>query len=228
MSEHKHKKTYQRILLRAVPCVLFFGAVFCFSYYFFEAKIVNSGIWSLLVASDATMISDDGTVLNTNMQVLDLSAPDEEGYNNMEEFPAIMWGEQWAVLSIPDHGVEEAPVFLGDGDEILDKMVIGQYFGSTFPGQGGKTVLNGHVSGYFNCIEDMKIGERIILDTIYGRYEYEVSEIVIFEPTEKQWVYQDDSGKERLFCYTCYPRKAAYRSKRIGVLCEKISGTPWR
>lgn len=228
MSQRKHKKTYQRILLKTLPCVLFLGAVFCFSYYFFEAKIVNSSIWSLLVASDAALISQEGTVLNTNMQVLDLEDKDESGFYSMEDFPAITWGEQWAALSIPAHGVENAPVFLGDGDDILNQMVIGQYFGSMFPGQGGKTVLDSHVSGYFHCIEDMKVGDRIVMDTIYGRYEYQVSEIVIFGPKENKWVRQDDSGQETLFCYTCYPRDAAYRSKRIGALCEKVSGTPWR
>ena len=228
MSKHRHKKTYQRILLRALPCVLFLAALFCFSYYFFEAKIVDSSIWSLLVASDATMVSNEGTVLNTNMQVVDVPEANAEGYNDMADFPAIMWGEQWATLSIPDHGVENAPVFLGDGEDILDQMVIGHFFSSTFPGEGGKTVLDSHVSGAFHCLEDMEVGQHIILDTIYGQYEYEVSEIVIFSPSEKQWVRQDDSGEETLFCYTCYPRAAAYRSQRIGVLCSKVSGTPWR
>ena len=233
MGRTRHKKTYQRILLKALPCVLFLAAIFCFSYYFFEAVIVDSTVWSLLVASDAA-VSNTGMTLKTKMQTPEPGESDvndgssDNGYRNLEDFPVITWGEQWATLSIPAHGVEQAPVFLGDGNDILNQMVIGQFFSSSFPGQPGKTVLDSHVSGAFHCLEDMKEGERIILDTIYGRYEYEVTEILIFTPEQKDVVRPDKSEEDRLLCYTCYPRAAAYRTQRIGVLCRKVSGAVWQ
>ena len=223
--QKKHKKLWQRILLMMLPCVLFFAAIFCISYWLFQAKVVDSPFWSLLVMSDSTL-SDDGTVINTQMQNIDLDEID--GYYDAKDFPKISWGEQWAKLSIESHGVKDAPVVLGDGDDILNQMVIGHYFSSKYPGQGGKVVLDSHVSGPFHCIEDMSVGEKVVLDTIYGTYEYEVSEIVIFDPSEKKWVQQDDSGEETLFFYTCYPRAAAYRTQRIGVVCKLISGIPWK
>lgn len=223
--QKKHKNLWQRILLMALPCVLFFAAIFCISYWFFQAKIVNSPFWSLLVMSDSTL-SEDGTVINTQMETVDLSEID--GHYDLADFPKIGWGQQWGKLTIESQGVKDAPIVLGDGDDILNQMVIGHYFGSKYPGQGGKVVLDCHVSGPLYCMEDMSVGERVTIDTIYGRYEYEVSEIVIFDPSEKDWIKQDDSGEETLFCYTCYPRAAAYRSQRIGIICKKISGIPWK
>lgn len=227
MSAKKHKKLYQRILLKALPCLLFLGAIFCFSYWFFQAKIVDSTIWSLLISSNSAL-SESGTVLNTELDKLDIQVEEETQSYNAAQFPSIRWGQRWATLSIPSQNVKDAPVFLGDGNDILNQMVIGQYFSSKYPGQGGKTVLNSHVSAAFHCLEDMKEGEQVILDTIYGQYVYEVTEIVIFSPEEESWVKQDSSGQETLFCYTCYPRAAAYRSQRIGILCTKVSGIPWQ
>lgn len=221
----KHKTLWQRILLMALPSVLFFAAVFCLSYWFFQAKIVASPFWSLLVMSDSTL-SDDGSVLNTQMQNIDISAID--GYYDIRKFPKIGWGEQWATLSIESQGVKDAPVVLGDGDDILNQMVIGHYFGSQYPGLGGKVVLDSHVSGAFHCIEDMVPGERVRLDTIYGTYEYEVVDIVIFYPSEKDMVKQEEGAEETLFIYTCYPRAAAYRTQRIGAVCKLVSGVPWK
>lgn len=220
----KHKTLAQRIVLKLLPLVLFFAGVACISYFAIQKGIINSSIMAVLISEAST---NGGEGLDTSFDTVSIATSD--GKLDIKKFPKIKWGDLWATISIPSQDVIDKPVYLGDKGNILDQMTVGTYFGSTYPGQNGKTVLCSHVGSTFYCIEDLKEGDRIILKTIYGDYEYEITDIVIFEPTDKFVVIQreEDYKEDRLFCYTCYPRDAAYRSKRIGVSCIRVSGIPW-
>lgn len=220
---HSHKTLSQRILLKVLPLALFFIAVGIISHLLINYVVLESPIVSAFISD---ISSEGGEGLNNDIEIIDIDENVKE--LRKEDIPTLYWGDRWATLSIPAHGVEDKAVYVGDSNSILNQMVIGKFFGSVFPGQKGKTVLDGHVSAAFNCLEDMQVGEQIILDTVYGQYIYEVQDIIIFAPNELSMVMQEEGLEEDiLFCYTCYPRNAAYRSKRIGVRCIRVSGIPW-
>ena len=72
----------------------------------------------------------------------------------------------------------------------------------------------------------MIVGDKVIIETEYGTYVYEVYETVIFSIDDTHYVMNYDDG-EKLTLYTCHPRGSAYRTERFGVLCKKISGPEW-
>lgn len=69
----------------------------------------------------------------------------------------------------------------------------------------------------------------VVLDTIYGRYEYRVTSTAIFDENDQSLLLPDavDSG-DRLICYTCYPyHTTSVRTQRFAIICEKVSGKDW-
>lgn len=146
------------------------------------------------------------------------------------EFPIITLGEQWATITIESAEVWEVPVYHGDYDENLWKG-IGHYSNSRFPGQHGKVVLSGHVGIYefFQRLETMSVGDRVVLDTIYGEYVYEVKHTLIFNETDKGLLLPDEEDRgDRLICYTCYPfRTTSVRTQRFAIICDLVSGKDW-
>ncbi len=141
--------------------------------------------------------------------------------------PVIPFESQWATLTVDGWEETEIPVFFGDSTAIL-KQGAGMWFNSRFCGQGGKTVLSAHVTRHFYEIEDTEVGTLITMDTVYGKYVYQVSEIKVFNYRDNSLIKQDDS-KNTLVMYTCYPRENGYRTKteRIALICTMVSGKEW-
>lgn len=139
----------------------------------------------------------------------------------------IPFESQWATLNVDGWEERDIPVFFGDSKAILKKGA-GMWFNSRFCGQGGKTVLSAHVTRHFYEIEDTTVGTRITMDTVYGQYVYEVSEIKIFNYKDNSLIKQDGS-ENTLVMYTCYPRKNGYQTKadRMALICTMVSGEEW-
>lgn len=180
---------------------------------------------------------DVGAVRDDDLLVLDPEDKEELKDNNEgdvfvvpPEFPIITLGEQWATITIESAEVWSVPVYHGDYAENLWKG-IGHYSNSRFPGQHGKVVLSGHVGIYefFQRLETMSVGDRVVLDTIYGEYVYEVKKTVIFDQNDKSLLLPEekDTG-DRLICYTCYPfRTTSVRTQRFAIICDLVSGKDW-
>ena len=71
------------------------------------------------------------------------------------------------------------------------------------PGEGGNVVLAGHRETVFWPLEQIEIGDEVIVETSYGIYTYEVEEIYVTEPSDVTPTTPTD--EERLTFYTCYP-----------------------
>ena len=152
---------------------------------------------------------------------------DNTGMYVPEEFPLIAYGEQYATLTVKDADVDNAPVYFGDGDEMLE-LGIGHFAGSRFPGQNGKIVYSAHVTTLFEQLENLKPGAIFEIKTKYGDYVYEMEKSVIFDYQDYTVLLPDD-GTETFFCYTCYPydNDGRLRTDRLGIICKKISGKNW-
>lgn len=99
------------------------------------------------------------------------------------------------------------PIVEGTGTEALRRSV-GHMTGTDLPGEIGNSVLAGH-RGYsygrlFNRLDELKVGDQIIVTTKKGKYTYEVYETKIVKPTDLS-VLNRNSRDKVLTLITCTP-----------------------
>lgn len=84
-------------------------------------------------------------------------------------------GAQFGILYLPTQGDYMRPIVSGVDHTDLEEN-IGHYPTSNAPGERGNVVLAGHRTGWgeaFRHVPDLDVGDRIVLETIDGWYEYE-------------------------------------------------------
>jgi sortase A len=106
-----------------------------------------------------------------------------------------------AVLEIRKIGLE-VPVFDGTDDLTLNRGV-GRITGTARPGLGGNVGIAGHRDGFFRCLKDIVVGDRVELRTPTRTETYQVDQIRIVKPTDVQVL--DDRSVPTLTLVTCYP-----------------------
>lgn len=218
MMKNQKAKLAVRSVLWVLPFVIVLTAVFCLASWLFNTAIVESTYYKLITNTK---------VINNDLKI-ELSKKIEEAEEDAEEFPKIPYLSQWATLNVQGWKEKDIPVYSGDNADILE-VGAGHYIGSPFCGQGGRVVLTAHVTEVFYELEDLKKGDIITVDTIYGRYKYKVKDTLVFDYQDTTCISDyDRNDKESLLMYTCYPRdQYGIRYKRYGVLCEKIEGKDW-
>ena len=126
------------------------------------------------------------------------------------------FGEQYAILSAP--AIElQVGVYYGSSTELLQRGVC-QSTQSSYLGDGGNTVIDGHVNTFFSDLTKLAVGDEIVMYTKYGIFTYAVTELIEFEKTDKTYVAVTD--EEYLTVYTCQPQVLGTSDLRVGVRCE--------
>ncbi len=128
------------------------------------------------------------------------------------------FGEQYAILSAPAISLQVG-VYYGSSTELLQRGVC-QSTQSAYLGDGGNSVIDGHVNTFFSDLTNLEIGDEIIMYTKYGIFTYEVSELIEFEKTDKTYVAVTD--EEYLTLYTCQPQVLGSSDLRVGVRCVPV------
>lgn len=127
-----------------------------------------------------------------------------------------------ATITIPQMELK-MPIYLGATKENMSKGIVN--LGNTSLPIGGKNtncVLAGH-RGYrgapfFRNIEDLQIGDEIIIDNYWEQLKYNVCEIKVIYPTESEQVLIQD-GKDMVTLITCHPYRDNYQ--RYVVYCRR-------
>ncbi|MBQ6332137.1 MAG: sortase [Clostridia bacterium] len=200
-----------------IPFLLFFAGIFCLSMYLFQTVVEESAYFGLLVGRNAqTEVADEDTGF------IPSGRP-----NALSEIPSIPYGKQFARINVTWDGggwtIKNIPVFLG-ADKKLLKKGAGMSFGSSFPGEGGCTIISAHVTRDFAQLEDTPTGAVVLVETSYGPYAYRVREMKTAKGTDR-W-FMDAGQKTDLVLYTCYPRDngGKRRTDRCILLCDLIDG----
>lgn len=131
--------------------------------------------------------------------------------------------EQARRLQIPAIDVDK-PIVQGDDWEQLKKGV-GQYIGSSLPGQPGNLVLSAHNDIYgeiFRHLDELKPGDEIIISTERQSYTYVVNDVDVVEPTEVSVMAPTDHASATLI--SCYPYLV--NNKRIVVFADLATAGP--
>ena len=119
----------------------------------------------------------------------------------LESYPE--YGTKYGDLSIDSLDVD-LPLYYGDTLSIL-RNGVGHSSGSYFPGEGGTIVCMAHnTRGYLYNLSDIEIGDKIVINTNYGKFTYEVEETKIVPETQVEAA-SVSHGEEVLVLYTCYP-----------------------
>jgi LPXTG-site transpeptidase (sortase) family protein len=105
------------------------------------------------------------------------------------------------VLRIPSLGLE-VPIFDGT-DELVLNRGVGLIEGTSIPGESGNLGIAGHRDGFFRVLKDIRPGDTISVEHLYGQVQYRVTETFIVDP-EETWVLKDE-GDEMVTLVTCYP-----------------------
>lgn len=122
--------------------------------------------------------------------------------------PPPVEGDAMARLRIPTIGVDKIVV---EGVEVSDlKRGPGHYPNSPLPGQPGNAAIAGHRTTYgapFNRLDELEVGDEILVTTVQGEFRYEVGDKLIVSPDQVEVL--DDFGDDRLTLTACHPKYSA-------------------
>jgi sortase A len=130
-------------------------------------------------------------------------------------------GTAFAELRIPSIEVKEV-VFEGVDVPTL-QLGPGHMPWTPLLGQPGNAVVSGHRTTYgapFNRIDELGVGDKIVVISAVGRHEYKVRETLVVEPTDI-WVTDPRSGAW-ITLTTCHPEFSA--QERYIVHAEMVKG----
>lgn len=114
-------------------------------------------------------------------------------------------------------------VFFGDDGNIID-YGVGQYAGSKTPGNGKMILLDSHNHTYFKPLKNIKVNDKITLETFYGTFDYQVYAISVFHEKDlENYILEHlNDDEEILILYTCYPfKQTSYRKYQRYVVFAK-------
>jgi sortase A len=134
------------------------------------------------------------------------SPPDQSGWSTerLRQYAASRWDvpiTPEAVIRIRSLGLD-VPVFPGETEANMTRGA-GRISGSPRFGEPGNVSVSSHRDGFFRKLEDIRVGDEIVVDTRAASYRYVVAEIRITEPTDTTVLWPGD-GPE-LTLVTCYP-----------------------
>ncbi|MGI6582774.1 MAG: class D sortase [bacterium] len=97
---------------------------------------------------------------------------------------------------------------LPDTREKYLRVGVGHLPETALPGEPGNCVLTGH-RGYtrgrlFNRLDEVEIGDDIVIETREGKYTYRVSDVFIVEPGDPA-IMEYEEGEEVVTLVTCHP-----------------------
>ncbi len=112
------------------------------------------------------------------------------------------------MIKIPKIGVDRVVV---EGVEVEHlKKGPGHYPETALPGQLGNMVISGHRTTYgapFYRLDELQVGDEIVVVDAVGSYQYKVTETKIVRPTDLGVI--APSSDARLTLTTCHPRFSA-------------------
>jgi sortase A len=104
-------------------------------------------------------------------------------------------------LDIPSVGLR---VIVLDGtDDWTLNRAVGRIEGTAMPGEAGNLGIAGHRDGFFRPLRNLKVGEKIQLETLQGPHTYRVKAINIVDPSNVELL--KPTVQPTLTLVTCYP-----------------------
>jgi sortase A len=133
-----------------------------------------------------------------------LPVPDKKGAANVKPlryFDPYRPGDTVAKLTLPRL---DTTLFVVEGTDQKElKKGPGHMPGTALPGVDGNCVIAGHRDTHFRVLEGIREGDKIELETKYGRFQYQVRSMTVVTPTNVSSLYPTNEAVLHLI--TCYP-----------------------
>ncbi|MFP5318398.1 MAG: class E sortase [Acidimicrobiia bacterium] len=134
--------------------------------------------------------------------------------------PPLQLGDALAQIEIPKIDVKKWVI---EGVEVEDlKAGPGHYPGTPLPGQRGNSAIAGHRTTYgapFYDLDKLAVGDSIFVTTAEGRFQYDVTESKIVDPSAVEVL--DPTEDNRLTLTTCHPKFSA--AERLIIVARLMS-----
>ncbi|MDF2908418.1 MAG: sortase [Herbinix sp.] len=130
-------------------------------------------------------------------------------------------GEQFGELYIPKLAAT-LPVFEGTDEEELE-LGVGHYDGSVLPGEKDNCVLAGHRDTVFRRLGEVGEGDKLIVRTTMGEFEYVVDKVRIVDKEDRTVIVP--KPKATLTISTCYPFRYIGSAPQRYVLVAYLAST---
>ncbi len=165
-------------------------------------------------------MDDMGSTPQAGLQIVENDIDTEYSGDTFTEGEVVIpsFGEQFAVIEIESADIK-VPVYWGSNAELLELGAV-QTTSSAVPGSGGNAVIDAHVNTYFHDLNKAAVGDKVVLYTQYGRFTYEVSELIKFKSDDKKYVLPKE--EEMLTLYTCELQVFGSSDIRIGAVCKPV------
>ena len=208
------KKKYKRLLkaiVSSVAVAFFFTCLFTTIIYFTVLKDL-SGYLNLF----------NGFTLSEPEDIESNPAKIDPITKAITHYPK--YGDQYGTIEMPTIDIK-VNLYLGDDMDIL-KLGAGQYAGSYFPSEGGTTLIAAHNRReFFKYLPKLNIGDNIIIDTVYGKFTYAVTDGKVETISELEKI-NIQHEEEVLVLYTCYPVDAlGFTDKRYVIYAELVGAS---
>ena len=191
-----------------VAIAFFFTAVFVLIYYY----VVEEKISSYINLINTTAVKKTGEERETSYNF---------ETNKLLNYPK--YASKYATLKIDSIDLD-LPIYHGDSLKIL-RHGVGHYAGSYFPGEGGTIILAAHnTNGFFNKLDQIKNGDKVIIKADYATFEYKVYDSKVVKETDLA-AFDINHDEEILIMYTCYPINRSVvgrKTKRYVVYASKV------
>lgn len=207
---HKNIFRYLKVIAkRLVIAFLFATSIIFITFLIFGKKIDKS-----------VALINKVFVFNNSYQKRDREVEFDKVKKKLKVYPS--FGEVFGNVLIPSIKVD---VTLYHGESLKNlKYGLGHHAGSFFPGEGGSIIIAGHNTyGQLYDLPKVKIGDMIIIKTIYGNYSYSVSNTYVIDALELNRSLSLNNDKESVMLYTCYPVEIpGFKSKRFVVVADLV------
>lgn len=186
----KHKLLYKvKAIIKSLVIAFFFSSFIILLITLILGPTINKGLKALNTLS---LELDYGSNENVKFDI-----------SKKELVTLPSWGTTFGTLRIPSISVD-LPIYHGDDTSQLAKGV-GHSALSQFPGEGGSVLFAAHNSkGQFYTLPQIKIGDIVYVDTIYGNFQYQVVNTAIADYRDED-AFPIQNDEELLILYTCYP-----------------------
>lgn len=112
------------------------------------------------------------------------------------ELPPVM-----GVLEVPSVKLE-VPIYQTASELVMDRAA-GVIDGMAYPHEGGNIGISGHRDGYFRVLENVQVGDTIVLQTLEGEKRFIIDATTIVEKTDTRLL--KDTRDQTVTLVTCYP-----------------------
>lgn len=98
------------------------------------------------------------------------------------------------------------PVIEGEDLDLVMSRGVGRIQSTSLPGEPGNAALSAHRETFFKPLQNMKMGDVIVVKMPYGTFKYKVNDKIVVKPNQGNKVYNHKfKNGEGLTLITCYP-----------------------